>query len=287
MVRRAAPAAATAPEGKHRGAPAVAHAPATLVDDGNQTGQQVTIVSSWLLFHQFGNHTETLLPPRLPLLVAALRDALADTLLVCRSSVGISDLRAVNFGDDVPEVSRRHRRGPQHTRPLVVRAGGGSGGDSRGDSNEILGSGAFNVTQVRASFEVRIFTEMALSGEEVQLRVDGLQSYSRFFELSRVLRHTFAGEQALEGGMVLDDVGLSSKMHVSRAAIEQRDLSECREEGALRHAREAHELVSALCVLLAVLVACAGSTVFAVKYSYTVPHRWNPLTAPTLRLRPA
>merc|ERR1719456_1425181 len=66
------------------------------VKDKNNSNQ-VSVISSWVLFHMPGNHTDSLQQPTLPKLVGGLRDAVADALEVCRSSLGIVDMRAINI----------------------------------------------------------------------------------------------------------------------------------------------------------------------------------------------
>merc|ERR1719408_808487 len=63
----------------------------------NPKAKPVSVVSSWVLFHMPGNHTDSLQQPTLPKLVGGLRDAVADALEVCRSAVGIVDMRAINI----------------------------------------------------------------------------------------------------------------------------------------------------------------------------------------------
>merc|ERR1719456_2222340 len=89
------------------------------VKDKNNS-DQVSVISSWILFHMPGNHTDSLKQPTLPRLVGGLRDAVADALEVCRSSLGIVDMRAINIDvidkyDDYMEEKEKSNKDDKDT----------------------------------------------------------------------------------------------------------------------------------------------------------------------------
>lgn len=243
---------------------------------------RVRVVSSWILFHMPGNHTDALKTPTLPRLVGGLRDSLADAMEVCRSAVGIVDMRAINI--DVIDKLELDK-----TSEKDVSQQQGSGGESileraaslmrnmRSDESDTEKSHV-NVTQIKATYEVRIFDEMKVSEAEVGRRIDKFQIYSRFSDLSRLLTRSLS---LLDGqgmdGVLLDDVGYASKHDLWRPPLSKDDLADCTEEVSLHDARQIHQFIMAVALIMVALITCAGSTIFTIKHASSVPSRMNPL----------
>jgi len=264
------------------------------IKDRNKSGQ-VNVVSSWILFHMPGNHTDSLQRPTLPLLVGGLRDAVADALEVCRSSVGIVDMRAINIdvidkvdsgsllqsGEDSSKQnsSREATQGEaaqgeaatlmEHAANLMRRM--------RHDDDE---KSHVNVTQIKAVYEVRLFPEMRTNDAEVGRRVDKFQIYSKFADLNRLLTRSLSqvDEHSMEGVM-LDDVGYASQHQLWRPPLTADELKDCVEEVSLHDARQLHQFIVAISLIMVALITCAGSTVFTIKHASSVPSRMNPLVS--------
>jgi len=241
--------------------------------------KQVNVVSSWVLFHMPGNHTDSLKKPTLPKLVGGLRDAIADALEVCRSSVGIVDMRAINIDvidkyDNMMEDSKKDSSDDDGGVLLEHAA-------KWGQSRSILRSedqekSHVNVTQIKAVYEVRMFEEMRTSDPEVGRRVDKFQIYSKFSDLNRLLSRSLAAVDGMDNVM-LDDVGYASRHNLLRPALTHDDLMDCAEEVMLHDARQIHQFIVAVSLLMVALITCAGSTVFTIKHASSVPSRMNPL----------
>lgn len=245
--------------------------------------EMATVITSWVLFHMPGNHTAALTQPALPQLVSGLRNALADALMLCRPSVGIIDMRAVNievieprpwgkeesFGASMLERTKRVMRLDQeeHHKDARQRLNG-----------EARTGDRINVTQVKAAYEVRIFSEMRSKTAEVAVRVDKLQLYTHFSELNRHLGHSLASmdKYPLENVM-LDDIGYAARHELKRPPIVFDSAADCVEEGLLADSRIIHQYVMAFSLTLVGLTTCAGSTVFTIKHASGVPSRLNPL----------
>jgi len=231
---------------------------------------QATLVSSWVLFHFFGNSTGMVQGEQLGFFVTAVRNAIADALDVCRPSLGVISVRAVNFAETElrPSGRRRRWRTPSGRAAAIVR----------GEKVDDFVEDEVNITQIKVDYDVRMLEGMRDSDSEVERRVDGLQHYARFFDLSQKFATSFAWVQALpDGGVTLDDVGDASRHVAWRPQVSQSDVVTCREEQALQGAREMHQFVVVVALALISLIACAGSTIFTVKYTVNVPSRWNPL----------
>lgn len=235
-------------------------------------GDQTTIVSSWVLFHLIGNHTGALRASSLPSFAGGLRDALADSLEVCRSSVGIVDIRAVNVDIQDPWASTGHRRPRPHT-SFVQRMAG----LIRRDHVEAHAK-RLTVTQMRAVYEVREFAEMRLHIPEAARKIDSLQLFSHFAELSRLLdRSLLLADLGISQGAMLDDVGYASLRQMWREPLPIAEREACAEEMLLRDARQVHQYFVVLSMILLLCIICAGSAVFALKHQMVVPNRLNPL----------
>lgn len=246
----------------------------------------VSVISSWVLFHMPGNHTEALQAPMLPNLVGALRNGIADGLEVCRSSLGIVDMRAINIDvmdkepEDLPPSpagdivnSDKETKGSstllEHAQMMMRRM--------RSEERTMQ---HVNVTQIKAVYEVRIFPEMRTTESEVGRRVDKFQIYSKFSDLSRLLARSMSEVDRHQfDGVTLDDVGYASKHTLMRPPLSAEDLGDCTEEGLLHDARQVHQFVVAVSLIMVALITCAGSTVFTIKHASSVPSRMNPLVS--------
>lgn len=260
--------------------------PHSILESQNNQTHQVTVISSWILFHMPGNHTDSLSGPTLPKLVGGLRDGVADALEVCRSSLGIVDLRAINI-DVIDKVDLEEDED--------TGASSSDDKDSKSDGPTLLEHAAnlmrsmraqdrdrshVNVTQIKAVYEVRTFTEMRTSDAEVGRRIDKFQIYSKFSDLNRLLGRSLS---QVEGhsfdGVMLDDVGYASRHQLSRPPLSESDLADCAEEVSLHDARQIHQFVMAMSLIMVALITCAGSTIFTIKHASSVPSRMNPLVS--------
>lgn len=252
-----------------------------------ETNKQVNVISSWILFHMPGNHTDSLKKPTLPKLVGGLRDAVADALEVCRSSVGIVDMRAINI-DVIDKYDNMLEEDSTSNKDISDDDSGGLLEHAanlsrsiilRSEDKEKPQNGAkshVNVTQIKVVYEVRIFEEMRTSDPEVGRRVDKFQIYSKFSDLNRLLSRSLASVDGMDNVM-LDDVGYASRHNLERPALTQDDLADCAEEVMLHDARQIHQFIVAVSLLIVALITCAGSTVFTIKHASSVPSRMNPL----------
>lgn len=246
------------------------------LSDSLQHGD-TTVISSWFLFHVPGNLTAALASPGLPGLVGGLREALSATLQVCRPAVNITGIRSANVeGEIIAELEAEARSrikkatiGHQ-SKPIIRR-------DYNDDDSEMMEY--LNLTQIRVAYEVRIFDEMRTSEPDVARRVDGIQTYSRFADLDRMLGRSLSdgdlGELFTE--VTLDDAGYASFRQWPRPALHRDDLVDCAEEGLLYDAREMHQYTMIASFILVLLIAAASSVLFTVKRASAVPSRWNPL----------
>jgi hypothetical protein len=259
----------------------IPHSLADLKNIDPKTNQEVTVVSSWILFHMPGNHTDSLQQPTLPKLVGGLRDSVADALEVCRSSLGIVDMRAINIDvidkvdleedeDTLPPEKESKNEGTtllEHAASLMRRM--------RAEDTE---RSHVNVTQIKAVYEVRVFKEMRLTEGEVGRRIDKFQIYSKFSDLNRLLGRSMSQVDGHSmDGVMLDDVGYASKHQLLRPPLTSEELADCAEEVSLHDARQIHQFVMAMSLIMVALITCAGSTVFTIKHASSVPSRMNPL----------
>jgi len=249
----------------------------SILDMDKNKSNHVNVISSWVLFHMPGNHTDALKQPALPLLVGGIRDAVADSLEVCRSSLGIVDMRAINIDvidkiDLEEEASEKAEKSESTT--LLEHAANLMRRMRVEDSSR----SHVNVTQIKVVYEVRVFKEMRISDAEVGRRIDKFQIYSRFSDLNRMLGRSLAhvDGHAMENVM-LDDVGYASRHHLTRPALGGSDLEDCAAEVALHDARQMHQFIVAVSLIMVALITCAGSTVFTIKHASSVPSRMNPL----------
>jgi len=250
------------------------------VEDKKNPGGEVNVVSSWILFHMPGNHTDSLQSPTLPKLVGGLRDAVADALEVCRSSLGIVDMRAINIDVidkmDLEEDSSAKTGAKDSTESLLEHATS----LMRGGTYEDKSKSHVNVTQIKAVYEVRIFKEMRTSDAEVGRRIDKFQIYSKFSDLNRLLGRSLSQVDGRSmDGVMLDDVGYASRHKLTRPPLAKEELSDCAEEVSLHDARQIHQFIMAMSLIIVALITCAGSTVFTIKHASSVPSRMNPLVA--------
>lgn len=207
-------------------------------------------------------------------LATALRHSLADSLELCRAAVHVADLRAVQVEFDVDPVPRRDR--PDHAASLMHRIRSWV----RSEAGGARGKQHVNMTQVKAAYEVRVFPEMRVGGAEVARRIDQLQIFSRFTELSHLLAHTVArASPDLVGSVVLDDLGYASRRVAARPPLSAEDASSCVEEGLLLDARSSHQFFMGVAMALVLLITCTGSTIFTLKHPSAVPSRLNPLSS--------
>lgn len=258
-----------------------------LQDNSNAANAKpVSVVTSWVLFHMPGNHTESLKSPVLPKLVGGVRDAVADALEVCRSSLGIVDMRAINIDvndkyDDYLEeqasvVDKKDNTKSDDSNTLLEHAANLMRNMRLADKTKTH----VNVTQIKAVYEVRIFKEMRYSDAEVSRRVDKFQIYSKFSDLNRLLGRSLSQVDGHSmDGVLLDDVGYATRHEVSRPPLSSGDLADCVEEVSLHDARQLHQFIVAVSLIIVALITCAGSTVFTIKHASSVPSRMNPLVS--------
>eukprot|EP00929_Paragymnodinium_shiwhaense_P081345 TRINITY_DN42540_c0_g1_i2.p1 TRINITY_DN42540_c0_g1~~TRINITY_DN42540_c0_g1_i2.p1 ORF type:complete len:457 (+),score=116.66 TRINITY_DN42540_c0_g1_i2:219-1589(+) len=232
--------------------------------------EQVAVISSWVLIHVMGNHTGALQEPELSKFALGLRDAVADALEVCRPSVGVADIRAINIDLVEPEPPRRHVQHPSLVQnwQRIVRS------DDQGQERWI---NHVNVTQMKAVYEVRVLPDMRMAEMEIARRIDRFQIYGKFSELGRLLSRSFGRSDRNMDGVVLDDVGYASRHVFWRPPLSPSELEDCTEEVMLRDTRQLHQYVVALSLVLVAFITCAGSAVFTIKHPSIVPSRLNPL----------
>jgi len=261
------------------------------IQNKHKNNKQVTVMTSWILFHVRGDQTGSVKQPILPKLVSGLRNAVADTLEVCRSSVGMIDVRAINFGmmrkgygygylSEDNENNSSQAEGSTEERLFLNEHR-----NMRAKDNVIVKankSAQVNLTQIKAVYEVRIFEEMHVHGHEVRRRMDMLQMYSRFFELNRMLERSLSDVDGYAfNDVILDDVGYAYQEQVYRPPLSHDEMLDCTEEVALHDARQIHSFIVAVSLLMVALITCAGSTVFTIKHASSVPSRMNPLVQST------
>lgn len=245
--------------------------------ESHKPQRSTVVVSSWVrIALNGGEPAEVLKKHYFPQIGLNLRNAIADSLGVCRSSVSIVDMHAVNVDVLVnplpllkPREHERHtsfaHRVTQFMRSMTAR-------------NRTRYLQHMKVTQVKSVYEVRVFDKMQLSEFQVARHIDGLQLYSKFSELNRQLTHVFAleGPRIFETVM-LDDVGYASRRTVMRPPLSKGHVADCMEEELLRNARRTHQLVVATCLLLVAMTTCVGSLIFTIKQPSSIPSRLNPL----------
>lgn len=243
---------------------------------------RVRVVSSWILFHMPGNHTDALKQPTLPRVVGGLRDSIADAMEVCRSAVGIVDMRAINIDVidklELEKVSEKDNSHQQSEGSSILERAASLMRHMRADEESDAEKSHVNVTQIKAIYEVRIFPEMKVSEAEVGRRIDKFQIYSRFSDLSRLLSRSLGllDGQSMDG-VLLDDVGYASKHDLWRPPLSKDELADCAEEVSLHDARQIHQFIMAVALIMVALITCAGSTIFTIKHASSVPSRMNPL----------
>lgn len=244
---------------------------------------EVSVVSSWILFHMPGNHTAALQHPILPKVVGGLRNAVADALEVCRSSLGIVDMRAINIDVidkiDLEEAQNSAADEKDHTKKdegtTLLEHAATLMRRMQGEDRE---KSHVNVTQIKAVYEVRTFKEMRTSDAEVGRRIDRFQIYSKFSDLHRLLGRSLSQiDEFSMDGVMLDDVGYAGRHQLMRPPLSNNDLEDCAEEVQLHDARQLHQFIMAMCLIVVALITCAGSTVFTIKHASSVPSRMNPL----------
>lgn len=239
-------------------------------------GQSTVVITSWALLAVIGSFQGKLAATDFPWLVTGFRNALADSLDVCRPSVSLTSLRATDDFFTIADPPPRSR-----TWGRARRAGLLADFMRLMRSNKRRQDGLLqhiNLTQVKIEYEVRIFPAMRVDAAEICHRIDSLQVYSRFSEFNRMVAARIVHEGA-QGAMV-DDTGNASRWQLERPPLAKATLDDCIEEGLLHDARETHTYVVAVCLVLILLLTCIGSTVFAVKTPSRVPSRLNPLVEP-------
>mmetsp|Transcript_15278 Transcript_15278/g.33000 ORF Transcript_15278/g.33000 Transcript_15278/m.33000 type:complete len:318 (+) Transcript_15278:209-1162(+) len=249
--------------------------PPGLVDTG---GVETIVFSSWAIIALL--YDEPLKPKEFVQLARALRFSLADSVEVCRDAVEIRDMHAVkvDFIVDpmpVPKPQDKHQDG--HAASLLhrIRSLIRSEGDDKNQEHPLQ---HVNMTQVKAMYEIRVFPEMRLKEAEVARRIDRLQIYHKFADLNRMLAREVASENdALADSVMLDDIGYAARRSVERPRFEKRALESCVEETLLQDARQMHQYIMGISLVLILLITCAGSVVFTVKAPSLVPSRMNPL----------
>lgn len=249
-------------------------AAATVSARGEAVTQPTRVVSSWVLFHMPGNQTAAVGGAELPHLVSGVQEAVADALRVCRSLVSIMKLRALSTGlydkseytgmSVLEEESLRDARiaFPHH-------------GHRRAQETTI-------VTQMMASYEIRLEESMQVKERDIMISVNRLQLFSRLQDFSNILWDSFQRNDPKQDDIMLDDVGIASSMIVRRPPLSRKETADCEEEIALRRARISHSRLLLLAAPFLMLTMCAGSLVFAAKNPSRhdfAPSRFNPLSA--------
>lgn len=232
-------------------------------------GDHSVVISSWALLALIGNYGGHIQQHEFPWLVSGFKNAVADSLEVCRASVNVVDMHAVNVDfivdpEPVPRVRDRW-----HHASLINRI------QQLMRSSKERPMRHVNMTQVKAVYEVRIFPEMRRNGSEVARRIDNLQTYSKFSDLNRMLAKALVRDSS--DGVVLDDIGYAARHELHRSALTKTELSNCVEEEMLHDARRAHQYIVILSLILVALTTCVGSAVFTIKHPSHVPSRMNPL----------
>lgn len=244
--------------------------------------QKSVIINSWISMSLIGASDGPLKKEQFPWLARGIQAALSSSLGVCQTSLHVVDM--MNAGDGVISdglVIRRH--GP--SRPFYASAALINGITRlvrSNDEKDVHKLKDMNYTRVKAFFEVRIFPAMRASSEEINARIDRLQIYSRFAELSHELVQSLGRRPTSQTAetVLLDDIGFAVQKEELRPSLTDGELGDCIEEGMLQDARQTHQYVVALACLLVVLITCAGSSIFALKHPTLVPSRTNPLMAP-------
>lgn len=257
--------------------------------------EKVHVISSWILFHVPGDHTDDVKQPKLPRLVGGVRDAIADSLEICRSSLGVVGMHAVNirlknrwYDEYLEESTADVSKESMDTKHLydkdaLVQEAAKLALDLRSkDDNKAQ---HMNVTQMKAIYEVRIFDEMHTSATDVEHRINRFQLYSKFSDLRHMLSRELSPVLELPSNtayrnVMLDDVGYAARHQLNREPLSHGELADCVEEVALHNARQIHQFIVAVALLVVALITCAGSTVFTIKHATSVPSRMNPLIRP-------
>jgi len=240
---------------------------------------QSNVVSSFILFHVPGNHTDALQKSTFPNFVSGIRNSVADALEVCRASVGIVDMRAINI--DVKnryydEAYYEDQNGDTEADNLLESASK----LVRKIGNDDTTATHLNVTQFKATYEVRIFKEMHTKETDVSHRINRLQLYSKWADMSRLLsRSLYQIDEHAFDGVILDDIGYASRHRLTRPPLGSEEMADCIEEVALHQTRQIHQFVVAMSLIIVALITCAGSTVFTIKHASSVPSRMNPLVS--------
>jgi len=259
-----------APAGSYSMPPIDSAAQESRADGVPAKHEKTVVISSWALLALIGNYGGHIQQHEFPWLVSGFKNAVADSLEVCRSSVSVVDMHAVNVDFIVdPEPAskvrdRWHHASLLHRLQQLVRR------------EEERPMRHVNMTQVKAVYEVRIFSEMRHNGSEVARRIDSLQTYSKFSDLNRMLAKSLVRDSS--DGVVLDDIGYAARHKLHRAPLSKTDLSNCIEEEMLHDARRQHQYIVIISLGLVALTTCVGSAVFTIKHPSHVPSRMNPLS---------
>mmetsp|Transcript_47706 Transcript_47706/g.102222 ORF Transcript_47706/g.102222 Transcript_47706/m.102222 type:complete len:287 (+) Transcript_47706:183-1043(+) len=245
---------------------------------GRDRGQnkETVVISSWATLTLLQDATSILKASDARLLAHALRNAVADSLDVCRSSVSVVDMKATNtdvvYDEDDGLLYRPQEITPsflEHIQHLV-----------RFSKPKRHHLESLKTTQARAVYEVRIFDEMRLSAAEVALRIDGLQNYNKFNHLNRLLRIALGSKaSSFEELIHVDDIGYASRLALKKPPMSNSKVLDCLEEGFLNDARRFHEAVLFASIVIVILITCVGSAVFTIKQPSLVPSRLNPLVS--------
>jgi len=231
-----------------------------------------TVVESWVVLSLI--YGGSLDQKAFKTMAEALRNSIADTLELCRPAVHVKDMRAVNVDVEYQPLAllEKLRRSPvsftQRFRQIMrhYRA-------HRLSELELV-----NLTQVKATYEVRVFDEMRCDVDEVARKVDSLSTFGRFSEFGRATDFSlYELNESLADRTMLDDIGYASTLRVARPPIDRRQRQDCREEMLLEDARVVHEYTVMVAFGLVMLITCAGSAVFTLKQPSLVPSRLNPL----------
>eukprot|EP00933_Yihiella_yeosuensis_P038973 TRINITY_DN32924_c0_g1_i1.p1 TRINITY_DN32924_c0_g1~~TRINITY_DN32924_c0_g1_i1.p1 ORF type:complete len:397 (+),score=56.65 TRINITY_DN32924_c0_g1_i1:154-1344(+) len=238
------------------------------------------VVSSWLSLTFIGAPGGMLKKKDFPWLVRGIQNALASQLELCGAAVRVVDVARISHG--VIEDPMSHKTSGMTNFGLVEKLSQYTGLMRRAAHKHALSvQKDSNYTRMKAFYEVRVFAAMRASSEEVTKKINRLQIYSQFADLSHQLALSLGRRPKSTGteSILLDDVGYAD-VHPrtsSRADLLASELADCTEEGLLQDARDMHQYVMGVACILVILITCAGSAVFALKQPSMVPGRTNPL----------
>jgi len=227
----------------------------------SELGQEMTsIVGAWVAFHVVGHQLQTL-KSNLPRIVHGIRAGVADGIGVCRPLVRITRIKGLEHNlHELEEMDLHQVAEGQVLARSTMRS---AAADKAGSSLKLN----MDATQIRAEYEVRVLHEMGMNDTDVKRRVDLLQMYPHFGELSRDLARSLSefGTNLSYYDISLYDVGRANPRSILQPAFLQTDMDDCIEEQRLHDARMFHEVVILIAIIMVLLITCGASTVFMLR----------------------